>query len=238
MSTSPVNSTTNPTGGLSNAQSQQALNSNYANFLQLLTTQLQNQDPTSPTDTNQLTQEIASLSQVQQQIDTNNELQQLVSLFTASATNNAVSYIGKQIDATPAAGTAAQTELTNSQATLVYDLPAGASSATVTITDSVGNTVFSGPGTTIAGRNQVVWKGGTNPNSSGTSTTAPDGTYNFTVNATDSSGKTVTATTMTSGTVTAVDTQNGTATLSLGGTLSVPLSNVQTIYNAGTDPTS
>jgi len=232
MSTSTVNSTSN-NGLLTNSQSQQALNINADNFLQLLTTQLQNQDPTNPTDTNQLTQEIAMLSQVQQQINTNNELQQLITMFSSAATSNAVSYIGKQVDAATDAGSPAQTELTNSQATLVYDLPAGASTATVTITNSAGQTVFSGPGTTVAGRNQVVWQGSTTAG-----TTAPDGTYNFTVTAADSSGKALTATTMTSGVVTAVDTQNGTASLSLGGTISVPLSNVQAVYTPGTNPSS
>src|SRR5208282_634754 len=97
--------------------------------LKLLTTQLQNQDPTNPADTNQVTQEIAQLSQVQGQLQTNQYLAQLIGLFSANQTSNAVSYIGKQVDAASTGSSPAQTELTGSQATLVYNLPAGASTA-------------------------------------------------------------------------------------------------------------
>ena len=144
-------STVNPTttsnsvasaAAASNAQAQQSLNSNYTEFLSLLTTQLQNQDPTNPADTNQLTQEIAQLGEVQGQLQTNTYLAQLLSLMSSNQTSSAVSYIGKQIDA---GGTPAQTELSSSQATLVYNLPAGASTSNVTITNSAGQTVFLRP---------------------------------------------------------------------------------------------
>ncbi len=121
----------------------------------------------NPTDTNQLTEEIAQLSQVQQEINMNNTLSTIASDLVASQTSNAVSYIGKQIDATVTSGSPAQTELTNSQATLVYNLPAGASTATVTITNSAGQTVFSAPGTTVSGRNQVEWNGQTSSRNDG-----------------------------------------------------------------------
>ncbi len=74
--------------------------------------------------------------------------------MSASQTNNMVSYIGKQVDAT-----GNQIDLANSQASLVYNLPAGASSAQITITNAAGQTVFTGAGSTVAGRNQVVWDG-------------------------------------------------------------------------------
>jgi flagellar basal-body rod modification protein FlgD len=233
MSTSAVNTSSSSAASAAaaaNAQGQQQLSKNYTEFLQLLTTSLQNQDPTNPTDTNQLTQEIAQLSQVQGQLQTNTDLAQLISLVSSQMNSNAVSYIGRQIDAS---GSPAQTELTSSQASLVYNLASTASKVTITITNSAGQTIFSGPATTVVGRNQVEWNGQTN-----TGTTAPDGTYNFTVTATDSSGAAVTATPVTTGVVQAVDTQNGTTTLSLGGSLSVPLNNVQAVYNEGTNPGS
>src|ERR1700748_2840526 len=77
--------------------SMQQLSGNFDTFLQLLTTQLQNQDPTSPMDTNQFTQQLVEYSQVEQQIDTNTNLQ---SLITQGGTQNAAyapSYLGKNV---------------------------------------------------------------------------------------------------------------------------------------------
>ncbi len=47
-------------------------------FLRLLTTQLQNQDPLDPVDTTQFTEQIANYSGVEQQIRTNQKLDQLI----------------------------------------------------------------------------------------------------------------------------------------------------------------
>jgi flagellar basal-body rod modification protein FlgD len=50
-----------------------ALSSNFNDFLQMLMTQLQNQDPTSPMDTNEFTTELVQFSGVEQQINTNSQ---------------------------------------------------------------------------------------------------------------------------------------------------------------------
>jgi flagellar basal-body rod modification protein FlgD len=227
--TNPVSNTPAPANGAGSSDTsnaKNALNANYQDFLKLLTTQLQNQDPTAPADTNQITQEIAMLSQVEQQINSNKNLEKLISLMTTGQTNAAVGYIGMNIDAT-----GNQTVLSNSQATLVYTLPSDAASSTVTISNAAGQTVFSGPGSKVAGRNQVVWDG-TNNMAGGK---AADGVYKFTITAKDSAGKDVKATTFTTGIVTAVDSQDGKTNLSLGG-VSVPIEDVQTIYIPGTNP--
>ena len=226
-----VNATTgtnNTTAANANttANAQTGLNKDFNQFLNLLTTELKNQDPTTPLDTNQITQQIASLSQVQQALNTNNKLDQLLSYFSASQANQAVSYIGKQIDAT-----GNQIDLSASAGAVVYTLPAGAQSATVTVQDSTGATIFTSEGTTNEGRNQLLWNG----LNSTTKATMPDGIYTFKVTAKDAAGKDVNPTTYTSGVVTAVNTQNGTNSLSLG-KINVPISTVQSIYTAGTNP--
>lgn len=48
-----------------------ALSSNFNDFLQMLMTQLKNQSPTSPMDTNAFTSELVQFSGVEQQINTN-----------------------------------------------------------------------------------------------------------------------------------------------------------------------
>jgi len=228
VTTTPI---TDPTRGANGtrtiSEAQKGLNANYADFLKLLTTQLTNQDPTEPLDTNQITQQIASLSQVEQQINTNTNLQKLVNMFSATQTNTAVSFIGKQVDAI-----GNKTLLTAAKAPLVYSVPAGTQTAKVTITNSAGQMVFTGPGTTIAGRNQVLWNG----INSISGETMPDGAYTFKVEAKDEAGKALTATTYTTGVVSAVDMQDGQTSLSLGRNVSVPLDTILKIYTAGANP--
>lgn len=226
-STNSTDPTRTSAGTRTLEEAQKGLNANYEDFLKLLTTQLTNQDPTQPLDTNQITAQIAALSQVEQQINTNANLQKLLDMYSSSQTNNAVSYIGKQIDAT-----GNKAVLNDGNAAIVYDLPDGTSTATVTITNSIGQVVFSGPGTTIAGRNQVLWDGV----NGFTGQPVEDGAYTFTVDAKDAAGKALTATTYTSGVVVAVDTQNGQTSLSLGKNVSVPMETILKIYAAGANP--
>ena len=63
-------------------------------FLQLLTTQLQNQDPTAPADTNQMMGQLATLSSVEQSVQTN---QKLDSLLTSSSITQAGLLVGQTI---------------------------------------------------------------------------------------------------------------------------------------------
>jgi flagellar basal-body rod modification protein FlgD len=136
------------------SDSQKAANSLVSttqDFLKLLTVQLQNQDPTKPLETDQITQQIASLSQVEQQINTNKNLEKMMSVFTQSQISNAVSYIGKNVEAPGNLGT-----LSAGQATFVYTLEEEAKNARVTVSDPDGNVIYVGDGTKLAGRNTFV----------------------------------------------------------------------------------
>src|ERR1041384_3489632 len=73
------------------------LSSNFSTFLQLLTTQLKNQDPTAPMDSNQFTQQLVEFSQVEQQIDTNTNLKTLISQGTSNASAMTTGYLGKKV---------------------------------------------------------------------------------------------------------------------------------------------
>src|ERR1700740_598519 len=91
-SASSVLSTTTASGASAQTASGLAsLTSNFQSFLSLLTTQLQNQDPTNPMDTNTFTQQLVEMTGVQQQLLTNNLLTTLVSQGQSglsNATNN------------------------------------------------------------------------------------------------------------------------------------------------------
>ena len=77
------------------ATAKTSLSGNFDMFLRLLTTQLQNQDPLEPLDSTKFTEQLVSYSQVEQQINTNANLEALLALTKAGAGSIAVSYLGK-----------------------------------------------------------------------------------------------------------------------------------------------
>src|SRR5689334_24529015 len=67
---------------------------NFQTFLKLLTTQLQNQNPLDPLDTNQFTQQLVQFASVEQQINMNAQLTSLVTLQKANQINSSMSFLG------------------------------------------------------------------------------------------------------------------------------------------------
>jgi flagellar basal-body rod modification protein FlgD len=221
MTTSPVTSSTASTAAAAtNDVATQQLSGNFNTFLTLLTTQLQNQDPTSPMDSNQFTQELVEFSQVEQQINTNSNLQTLINQGTSASGAYAMSYLGRNV--TISNGQAA---LQNSSATWNYNLGAAAANTTLTVTDSTGRAVYSGAGSTTAGQNSFTWNG---EDSNGNQ--LPDGTYTLTVGATAQDGSAVTTSVTSNGVVNEVDMSSGTPMLMIG-SMSVPLTSVSDVGN-------
>lgn len=176
--TSTVSSSASST---SSSSSSAGIFKNESTFLNILTTQLKNQDPTSSTDTNQFTQELVQFAQVEQQLNTNTKLDNLVAL-QKSGTAMAIGYIGQTVEASTTTG---QMALQNGKAQVGYTLPATTKSATITVKDSSGATVATLTGGTTAGLNYVTWNG---QSSSGTQET--DGAYTFSVAAVSTTGST------------------------------------------------
>src|SRR5438067_4450436 len=75
----------------------QSIASNFTTFLQLLTTQLKNQNPLDPLDTNQFTQQLVEFAQVEQQMKANDQLSSLVSLEKSAVTSTALAYVGATV---------------------------------------------------------------------------------------------------------------------------------------------
>jgi flagellar basal-body rod modification protein FlgD len=196
-----------------------SLSTSYQTFLTLLTTQLQNQDPSAPMDPNQFTTELVQMTGVQQQLLSNQLLQQLVNASPSSGVSSAVSLIGKEVTATSATST-----LTNGQANWTYNLPEAAPSATVSVANSSGQVVYTGTAPSFAaGANTFTWNG-----QSSTGVQMPDGTYTLSVAATDTAGGTITPTLTVSGVASSVQNVNGTTMLTLGQT-QVPVSSVTNV---------
>src|SRR6201999_353268 len=119
-----------------NALANTQIAGNFQSFLQLLTTQLENQDPLSPLDTNQFTQQLVEFAGVQQQINTNDSLATLVSLQQTAQSSQALQFVGKT--AVVKGNTAA---LSNSEATWEFNIPS-ASNLSISIANSSGSTVY------------------------------------------------------------------------------------------------
>lgn len=152
-----IDATSSATATAAGTQARQTLSSNYDTFLKLLTAQLQNQDPLSPMDSNQFTQQLVMYSQVEQQITTNDNLSSLIALQKSAAGANAVSYLGRTAFTQGGA-----TSLANNAANWRYTLPNDASSVTLTVTDAAGRTVYTGTGETTLGGHDFTWDGKNN----------------------------------------------------------------------------
>jgi flagellar basal-body rod modification protein FlgD len=196
-----------------------SLSTSYQTFLTLLTTQLQNQDPTSPMDPNQFTTELVQMTGVQQQLLSNQLLQQLVNASPSSGVASAVNLIGKDVTATTP-----DAALTNGQASWTYNLPSTAASATMTVKNSAGAVVYTGVAPSFAqGTSTFSWNGQTN-----SGTQLPDGTYTLSIAAQDSSGGTITPTISVSGTASAVQTVGGTTMVTIGSS-QAPVSSITNV---------
>jgi flagellar basal-body rod modification protein FlgD len=196
-----------------------SLSNNFQTFLGMLLTQLQNQDPTSPMDTNQFTQELVEFSGVEQQINTNSSLTQLIQLTQAGDVIQSAAMTGKEV-----AVQSSQLSLQNSNATVQFTATT-AGPATITIADANGMTIDSATVNASAGSNTWTWNGATLAG-----TTEPDGAYTVTVNQASSSGTGTTLPFTVLGTVTGVVQQSGTMDVQLGG-LVVPFSAVQSVVS-------
>ena len=119
----------------------QTIAGNFDTFLQLLTTQLQNQDPLSPLDTTQFTQQLVEFASVEQQVNMNTNLQTLISMQQTSEATSALQLVGNTV--TVNGNAAALSNATNSPATWSINSSAPAT-GTVTITSSAGTTAYTG----------------------------------------------------------------------------------------------
>jgi flagellar basal-body rod modification protein FlgD len=172
--------------------------SNFTTFLTLLTTQLKNQNPLDPLDTNQFTQQLVQFAQVEQQMKSNDQLQTLISLQKSAQATAALSYVGSTVVLD-----GSSTQLTNQNAAWNLNVSKPAT-ATINIQDATGQTVYSGKVAVNPGGQAFSWNGlGTN------GAQYPDSVYKLTATAVDANNQTVPVSAEIQGTVDSVDlTQN------------------------------
>jgi flagellar basal-body rod modification protein FlgD len=195
---------------------------NFDAFLMLLTTQLKNQNPLEPLDTNQFTQQLVQFASVEQQIKSNDTLNALLTSSHSSIVSSAASFVGMNVTAD-----GATTRLQDGSAQWRLNV-SRAATGTIKISDKDGNVVFSETKPLVAGNQTYTWDGRTS-----TGLPASAGDYTITVTGRDVSGQSVTVKTEISGKVDSVDMAADTPVLVLGG-VRVPLANIKTISRAGT----
>lgn len=190
---------------------------NFDQFLTLLTTQLKNQSPLDPLDTNQFTQQLVQFAGVEQQLKQNETLTALLAVNKATTGASAIGFVGQTITADGAA-----TQLADGKAEWKLNASKGGT-ATITIKDSSGKVVYSGTKTLTAGDQTYRWDGTTS-----TGADAPDGEYSITVDGKDLSGAAITVKTEITGKVDGIDFSTTVPTL-LVGSLKVSLDKVKSV---------
>ena len=203
----PTSSSSGSSGSSLSSTTSTTLAGNFQTFLTLLTTQLQNQNPLDPLDTNQFTQQLVQFASVEQQLKTNDQLTTLVSLQQTAQSTQALGFVGKTAVVDGSTAT-----MTNAAATWELSVPTNAN-VNISITNSTGQTVYSGSYAVNAGNNQTFsWNG-----QGKDGTQWPDGKYTLTATAADSAGNSVAVSTQVQGVVSSVDLTQSPPLLSING---------------------
>ena len=204
--------------------SRNTLASSKETFLKLLTTQMKNQDPLSPMDSNAFTSQIVQMTGVEQQLMTNDLLAALVGMNNSGITD-AVNMMGKQVTAESDTSV-----LKGGEASWTYNQSRAGTSVKVEVLDRYGKTIATVlPTDMTKGDHTFKWDG----KDTTTNARQPDGgAYTLRVTATDAEGSQIatTAKGRLEGIVTAVTNESGQNMVSIGDT-KVPLDSIIGVTN-------
>ena len=219
MSVSSTNTSSSSSSAASatSASALTTLSSNFNDFLSLLTTQLQNQDPTQPLDTSQFTSELVQFTGVEQQINTNASLTSLIQATQGSEVIQGTNMVGKTVTVN-----ATSVALQNGSASLNFTTT-NAEPVKIVVTNSSGTAIKTEAATSAAGVNTWTWDGTTDAG-----VQEPDGSYAVTITGTGASGTSTPITYTVNGTATGVTNTNGTVNLNVGA-LSVGFSDIVSV---------
>lgn len=140
----------------SSASSLSQLGEDYTRFLSLLTAQISNQDPLAPMDSTQFVSQLAQLSQVEQAVKTNSNLESLQASIGGMLNSDSINLIGHDVTVQSNAIT-----LKDNAADIVYSVPQGATAAKVEIYDPLNRLVrtMTGLPADAEGTNTATWDG-------------------------------------------------------------------------------
>ncbi|WCL55395.1 flagellar hook assembly protein FlgD [Gimibacter soli] len=202
----------NTTAGIASGSSSSAASSgaslaqDFDTFLTLLTSQLQNQDPLDPMESNEMTQQLVAFAGVEQQIVANKNLENISSLLLVNAINASTSYLGKtallQADTIENTGTGGKWQ---------YELETDAYNVKLEVVDEDGFTVYSTTGNGATGIQDFEWDG-----KDMTGNVAPEGNYTLKVTASDEQATAIRSLIYSEHKITGVDTSTSTPWFAAG----------------------
>lgn len=190
-------------------------------FLQMLTTQLQNQSPLDPMDTNEFTQQLVQFAGVEQSIRSNENLESLIQVSSANAATAAAGFVGKRVTAETA-----RSDLKDGNAEWDLRAEGEAANAEITIRDESGQVVRSEERGLPEGRSRFDWDGKTDGGQD-----APDGPYTLSVEAEDSAGEPVDVVVEATVRIDGVDFSDDEPVL-MAGDKRVPVSQIRSIHDS------
>jgi flagellar basal-body rod modification protein FlgD len=188
------------------ASSQNQLNEDLNQFLTLLITQLENQDPLEPLETSEFTSQLVQFASVEQQIQQNANIEELIALQSAGLVSNMVNFIGTTIEASGQV-----VPLENENAEFTYALENNAKDVTISIRNAAGLNVYTTQGELTAGKHNYTWDG-----KDANGVAQPDGPYTVIVSAQDFEGNLANVSHTIFGRITSAGAENGTVTLFMG----------------------
>jgi len=191
-------------------------------FLLLLVTQLKNQDPLSPLEPTEFTNQLVNFAGVEQQIATNDNIEKLLSVQNAVLASAVIGFVGKEV----VADTSGKLPLQNGEATFEYTLGSSASNVVMTISDDEGRILFTKAGETGVGKHEVIWDG-----KDGKDQTMPDGSYNLAITPLAFSGETIEHTIRVKAVITGISLANGETKMDASG-VTIPFEKIETITKA------
>lgn len=175
-----VNELLNSTVGNASASATK-LGDDFDTFLNLLTTQLQAQDPLDPVDSSEFTNQLVQFSNVEQAIEQNKNLENLAALTALNGISANVGYIGRTVTVEQA-----EASFDGTDATWIYELEGAAFRNDLVITDTDGQAVRNLTGETSAGKHTLVWDG-----TDDSGNTVPPGTYTLRQSPVDANNTTI-----------------------------------------------
>lgn len=176
-------------------------------FLQLLVTQIQHQDPFSPMDNQEFAAQLAQFSSLEQLQGINAQLSENITISQSLNNTMLLSLVGRNATV-PGDGVT----VTDGAAGPLRVQAAGGGTATITVRNAAGQVVATYPRELRAGWNDLGWDARL-----ADGTVAPDGQYSYEVTATDRAGNPLTVTTYVTGTVESIRFENGLAIVSVAG---------------------
>lgn len=151
-----INSINNVAPQSSSGVASSKFNEDFNSFLLLLTAQLQNQDPMAPMDSTQFVSQLSQLSQVEQSIKANTNLESIIGKLQADSNKSDIALLGRSVQTY-----SSRIVLHEGNSDFLFSLSENSEELTVKVKDEDGNLVktFTQLPTTSGRLHEVNWDG-------------------------------------------------------------------------------